>query len=129
MLPVNKDELVEPRLNVPPGSSCCACASSTNRVSWNAMRGWSRVPSLFASASQKGVAPDDAIVEKPRPMSPDTGAVNRFEDIWVTTAESRVNERGDFLGLGDVPNVCARTSKPAIWTTSWPRVPRAAPDP
>ena len=92
MFPVNSEEFVEPRLNVPPGSSCCALESLTNRVSWNAMRGSSSVPSLFASASQNGVAPDEAMVWKPRPISPETGWLNRFEEIWVTTP-GRSDER------------------------------------
>ena len=39
------------------------------------------------SDCQKGVAVEAASPFQPRPMSPDTGAVNKLSEIWLHTAE------------------------------------------
>ena len=40
------------------------------------------------------------MVWKPRPISPDTGEVSRFEEIWVTTAEGLRQPNPSYRELG-----------------------------
>lgn len=75
------------------------------------MTGESQAP-LPASVCQKGVAPEEAMVFHPSPISPDTGLVNKPDETWSQTAKT-------WLG----------TEKPAIWMVSFPNEPAAWPLP
>ena len=86
MLPVYKLVLVAPRLKVPPYSSVLGFEAFVKRVSWKAKSGLSSVPEVDAKDSQKGVAPEDAMVWKPRPIRPEMGAVSSSEVVWLTNA-------------------------------------------
>lgn len=71
MSPVNKDELVPPRVNTPPDTSVGAVGLLRNRANQNDISGL--VSWLFdAKACQKGVERVLAIVSNARPMIPDT---------------------------------------------------------
>ncbi len=41
----------------------------------------------FANAYQRGIAPEEEMDTKPRPMRPETGGVRRLFDLCVTTPE------------------------------------------
>ncbi len=49
------------------------------------MSGWSRVPLFSAKACQRGIAPEEEMDMKPRPMRPETSEVRRLFNICVTT--------------------------------------------
>ena len=86
MSPWYKLEFVVPIVKVPPSSVFAAFVLFEKRVSWKAKRGSSRVPEVCARVCQKGVASDEAILSKARPIKPERGLVRRSEVVWLTTA-------------------------------------------
>lgn len=84
MSPVNRLLFTAPRVKVPPGSKVFALVSLVKRVIWNAKSGLSRVPEVSAKDCQNGVAPDDAMLWKPKPIRPEMGAVRSCEVVWFT---------------------------------------------
>ena len=85
--------------------------TNTHRVSWKDITGSVHAP-LLANVCQNGVASDKASVCQARPNSPDTGLVNRPDEIWSAAA-----------------NTWLLTENPAMWTTSCMRYPAAYPLP
>lgn len=111
MSPVNRLELVPPRVNTPPGSSSVAVGSLPNRVSQKDISGELNWP-LLARASQKGVDWVEEIVEKARPMIPEILSSSNSDETALA-----------------INNVCAGTTNPAIDVISAPIWPFTWPDP
>ena len=86
MSPVNSELFTAPSVNVPPGSRLSAFESFVYRVNWNVIRGLSSVPGVLTSVCQKGVACEDAISSKARPINPERGAFRSCAVVRVTKA-------------------------------------------
>lgn len=84
MSPVNRVLFVAPSVNVPPGSRALALVTLVYRVNWKAISGLSSVPGVLTSVCQNGVAFDDAISSKARPISPERGALRSCAVVRVT---------------------------------------------
>jgi len=111
MSPVNKLELVPPKVKTPPNSSSVACGSVRNRVIQKLISG---AESWFPAARvcQKGVERVEEMVSKARPMIPETEPSRRPDDVWSTAKK-----------------VWPVTVKPPIVTVSLDNVPATCPDP
>ena len=81
--PVNNDELVPPRVNIPPGSSGDAEASPRYLSIQKLISGAESSPPL-AKPCQKGVEPVEAMASYASPIIPDTDPLKRFVVVWST---------------------------------------------
>lgn len=102
MSPVNRLLFTAPKLNVPPGSSWFAFESFVKRVIWKANSGSSSAPEVSANDCQNGVAPDEAMLWKPRPIKPEIGALSNCWVVWLTRP---MFERGEYQRASSIHNV------------------------
>jgi len=89
MLPVYRDELVPPSVNMPPGTS--TLGDDDERMIQKLIIGESSSPPA-TSVCQKGVDWVAAIVEKARPKRPPTRPEMSPEETWVAATGDEVSK-------------------------------------